>query len=144
MSDFSESKRTAISERAGFRCEYCHLPTRGQVATFPIDHVLPKSAGGTNDSDNLALSCPHCNAHKWIDTAGIDPDTGQPVPFFNPRKDTWDEHFVWSRFGDGILAGRTPCGRATIIGLRINDPDMVALRQLLRGANLFEYSESDS
>jgi hypothetical protein len=38
MSVVDDTTRTAILERAGFRCEYCRLPIRGQIATFPIDH----------------------------------------------------------------------------------------------------------
>ncbi len=62
MTVFSDAMRDAVVARAGGCCEYCHLPTRGQVATFPIDHVLPRSSGGETILDNLALACPHCNA----------------------------------------------------------------------------------
>jgi hypothetical protein len=31
--------RDAIEVRAEFRCEYCRLPVRGQIATFPIESV---------------------------------------------------------------------------------------------------------
>jgi 5-methylcytosine-specific restriction endonuclease McrA len=80
VSAFSPARRAAIVERAGNRCEYCQLPTRGQLATFPIDHILPKSQGGSQELDNLALTCPHCNDHKWTGTEGIDPKTGESVP----------------------------------------------------------------
>jgi hypothetical protein len=40
MSVVSDAVREVIVVRAGHRCEYCHLPTRGQVATFPIDGIL--------------------------------------------------------------------------------------------------------
>jgi 5-methylcytosine-specific restriction endonuclease McrA len=56
MTLFSDEVRDAVVARAGARCEYCHLPTRGQVATFPIDHVLPRSRGGETILDNLALA----------------------------------------------------------------------------------------
>lgn len=68
MSAFSEVRWAEVARRADYRCEYCHLPTRGQVATFPIDHIQPKSVGGSNELDNLALTCPHCNAHKGTAT----------------------------------------------------------------------------
>lgn len=137
MSAFSDVLRARVNARAGDRCEYCHLPTRGQVATFPIDHVIPRSQGGANDDTNLALGCPHCNAHKWTAAAGPDPDTGRVVLFFHPRIDTWADHFAWSVADPGILFGRTPIGRATVLGLRINDPDMVQLRKLLAELGLF-------
>jgi hypothetical protein len=135
VSAFSDSRRAEVTARAGHRCEYCHLPTRGQVATFPIDHVIPRTAGGTTALDNLALTCPHCNAHKWTAVAGVDPDTGADAPLFHPRRDGWEDHFEWA--ASGVLAGRTPVGRATIAGLRMNDPDMVELRTLLAELVLF-------
>ena len=134
MSAFSAARRAEVAARAGHRCEYCHLPTRGQVATFPIDHILPRSAGGTTDPANLALACPHCNAHKWEQAEAADPESGATVPLYHPRRDAWDEHF---RYAAGELVGRTPSGRATVAALAVNDPDMVELRQLLADLGLF-------
>lgn len=137
MSAFSEVRRAEVAARAGHRCEYCHLPTRGQVATFPIDHVIPRGRGGTTEVENLALTCPHCNAHKWTAVDGPDPNTGETVRFFHPRRDVWADHFAWPADHAGELVGRTPVGRATIAALRINDPDMIALRALLAELTLF-------
>jgi hypothetical protein len=45
----------------------------------------------------------------------------------------------------GMLEGKTPCGRATIAQLHINDADMAAMRQLLATLGLFtEVSGFDS
>lgn len=137
MSAFSEVRRAEAAARAGHRCEYCRLPTRGQVATFPIDHVIPKTVGGTNGVENLALTCPHCNAHKWTAVEGPDPETGEAVRFFHPRQDEWEDHFEWSADHPGELDGKTSIGRATITALRINDPDMIDLRVLLAELTLF-------
>lgn len=135
MSAFSPVRRAEVTARAGHRCEYCHLPTRGQVATFPIDHILPRHAGGTTALDNLALTCPHCNAHKWAVVEEADPASGEPVRLFHPRQDVWAEHFAWTITGE--IEGRTSVGRATISGLRMNDPDMIELRALLAELGLF-------
>jgi hypothetical protein len=35
-----------VRRRAGERCEYCQLPQFSQEATFHVDHVRPRSAGG--------------------------------------------------------------------------------------------------
>jgi hypothetical protein len=137
VSAFSDARRAEVAARAGHRCEYCHLPTRGQVATFPIDHVIPKTVGGTNDVENLALTCPHCNAHKWTAVEGPDPETGEAVRFFHPRQDVWGDHFGWPADRPGELIGKTAIGRATVTALRINDPDMVGLRVLLAELTLF-------
>jgi hypothetical protein len=137
VSAFSDVRRAEVAARAGHRCEYCHLPTRGQVATFPIDHVVPRTRDGTTDPSNLALTCPNCNAHKWTESDGPDPETGETVPFFHPRRDDWADHFAWSADRPGHLVGRTPAGRATAAGLRVNDADMVALQLLLAEVGLF-------
>ena len=137
VSAFSDVRRAEVAARAGHRCEYCHLPTRGQVATFPIDHITPRRNGGTTELGNLALTCPHCNAHKWTATEGVDPDTGRTATFFNPRQDGWAEHFAWSADVAGEVVGLTAVGRGTIAGLRINDVDMIALRILLAELGLF-------
>jgi hypothetical protein len=45
---------------------------------------------------------------------------GQSEPLFNPRTQTWSEHFRWSE--DGIrIHGLTPCGRATVAVLHLSD-----------------------
>jgi hypothetical protein len=137
MTAFSDELRAAVVARAGERCEYCHLPKRGQVATFPIDHVLPHSSGGETILANLALACHHCNAHKWAHTVGIDPVSGASLPLFNPRTEVWSDHFQWFVQEPGVLEGKTARGRATIAQLQINDPDMIAIRQLLASLGLF-------
>jgi hypothetical protein len=49
--------RSLVAERAQNRREYCWLSQVGQEATFHIDHVVPPTAGGPTDEDNLALAC---------------------------------------------------------------------------------------
>jgi hypothetical protein len=110
------------------------------VATFPIDHIIPRSRGGSSDPDNLALSCPHCNAHKWTAIDGPDPETGLVVRYFHPRQDDWTEHFEQSDRRTGELVGRSPIGRVTIEGLRMNDEGMIAIRLLLTELGLLTES----
>jgi hypothetical protein len=138
MSVVSPEMRVAVVKRADERCEYCHLPTRGQVATFPIDHVNPRSNEGTTTLENLALACPRCNGSKWKHTNWADPLSGNSTLLFNPRSDSWIDHFRWSTEWKGILEGLTDIGRATIACLQINHPEMIALRQLLAALGLFE------
>lgn len=47
-------------------CEYCGVLC---VDNFHIDHKLPLFRGGTNDIENLAFCCPHCNWSKGKKTA---------------------------------------------------------------------------
>ena len=118
--------RSLVAERAENRCEYCRLSQVGQEATFHIDHVVPRTAGGPTDEDNLALACVGCSLRKGARRRAIDPQTGADVVLFNPRRDSWSEHFRW----DGVrLDGRSPTGRATAAALAMNRPLMVAIRE---------------
>lgn len=126
MSDISPSLHAEVVFRAGSRCEYCRLSQLGQEATFHIDHVLPRAAGGPTKADNLALACVSCSLRKWANQMGTDPDSGQEVPLFNPRRQAWAEHFRWE--GERIV-GLTPTGRATVAALAMNRALMVAIRQ---------------
>jgi len=124
--------RRRVAERAGNLCEYCRLPSRGQVGPFPVDHVTPRTAGGVTEFENLALACPACNGHKWAHTTGIDSISGEVASLFNPRVQIWIEHFRWDFNDPDILEGTTPTGRATIDRLQMNDPALVMVRRLLR------------
>jgi 5-methylcytosine-specific restriction endonuclease McrA len=53
-----------VRERAAMRCEYCGIAQEHQEATFHIDHVVPRRAGGETILDNLALACVSCSLRK--------------------------------------------------------------------------------
>ena len=57
------------------------------------------------------------------------------ITIFNPRKQRWAEHFVWSD-DFTLLVGLTPTGRATVATLQMNQQKMVNLRRLLGLAGL--------
>jgi hypothetical protein len=99
-----------------------------------VEHLVPTARGGTSDEENLWLSCRRCNEFKGAQIEAIDPQTGISVPLFNPRRQSWREHFTWS--GDGtLIIGLTQCGRTTVAALRLNNADIVAARQLWAGVN---------
>lgn len=116
----SESIKQAVRERATYSCEYCHSPERISANRFTIDHVIPKSLGGSDKIDNLALACRRCNERRYNFIEGIDPKTQSMVPIFNPRKQNWQDHFVWTNNGV-LIQGVTSIGRATCIRLDLND-----------------------
>lgn len=58
-----------IFERDGWICQICYLPVDRSIArTDPdgatIDHVIPISVGGTDDSENVATAHWRCNREK--------------------------------------------------------------------------------
>lgn len=114
-----------IIRRAGNRCEYCHLSQIGQEAKFHIDHVIPQAVRGPTTIDNLALACVLCSLRKGAKQRGTDPQSGEQVSLFNPRTQSWTEHFRWE--GEKI-APLTPMGRATVAALAMNRPAIIAIR----------------
>lgn len=117
--------RRTVVERAGSRCEYCGMHQENSVLSFHVEHVLPLQHRGTDAPDNLALACPGCNLHKGPNLTGIDPDTGEAIRLFHPRKDVWSEHFCLENFK---VLGLTPVGRTTVWLLSMNTEEQVRLR----------------
>jgi hypothetical protein len=116
----SNQTRQFVRQRAKYLCEYCHSPEYLSPDRFTIDHLLPQSLGGSDELDNLALACSRCNGRRYNFTVGIDPETQQEIPLFNPRLQQWAEHFIWTADGLNIL-GITSTGRATSARLDLND-----------------------
>jgi HNH endonuclease/AAA domain len=54
----------AVLERDGYRCVYC-----GGPATT-ADHIVPRSAGGTDSMDNLRAACRPCNSSRGDGATG--------------------------------------------------------------------------
>lgn len=54
--------RLIASGRPAVECAYCGTDFTFAVPT--VDHVRPLARGGTNDLDNLAWACLHCNLRK--------------------------------------------------------------------------------
>ena len=118
--------RRHVRERAGHRCEYCHLPeAQSPLARLQIEHIVPRKHGGGDDPANLALACIACNLHKGANLTGIDPDTTQVIELFHPRTQPWDEHFAWNGC---LLAGLSAIGRTTIRVLDMNSKDRLRVR----------------
>lgn len=62
---FGWEVRSYLLEKFGHRCVYCG---RGEIP-FELDHILPRSRGGSNRVSNLVLSCHDCNTAKGNQTA---------------------------------------------------------------------------
>lgn len=120
------STRVLVRQRAGDRCEYCRLPQRcSPLSRFQIEHVIPRKHGGSDDLNNLALSCDRCNLHKGPNLSGIDPANGEIVALFNPREQTWEDHF---QFDGALVSGRTATGRTSVVVLNMNSTRRLRLR----------------
>ncbi len=126
----SHALRRRVADRAHWRCEYCQSPTAFSTQPFEVDHIIPRRKNGLTTLENLALAC-GCNSYKGERTHARDPQTGRTVPLFHPRRQRWSRHFAWS-VGFMDMQGRTATGRATVVALHVNRPELRNLRQLLR------------
>ena len=62
--NWGDGNAAVLGLRAGFNCEYCGkylLQSVDNYVDWEADHIDPRSAGGPNNFDNLALSCRQCN-----------------------------------------------------------------------------------
>ena len=122
--------RRAVVARARGRCEYCRTPERFAPEALSVEHIVPRSRGGTSTAENLALACQGCNNHKYTRVSERDPVTDRPVPLCHPRKHRWREHFAWNPDATTVI-GLTAIGRATIEVLRLNRSGLIGLREAL-------------
>lgn len=127
--------REFVRERAGHRCEFCRLPQAFSELRFHIEHVIPRQHQGNDTADNLALACPACNQHKGTNLTGVEPDTGQVVLLFHPRREDWSEHFAYE---GARIVGRTPKGRTTAWLLEVNDAAQLRIRTILHARGELE------
>lgn len=126
----SEKVKAFVSKRAGYICEYCLAPSAFSSTHYAVEHIIPTSKGGMNIVENLALACQGCNNIKFTKIDAADPESGTIVPLFNPRTQSWRDHFCWdARFVEMI--GLTPVGRATIDALDLNREEVCNLRAIL-------------
>ena len=132
--DISLALRRTVTERAGFRCEYCRMPEAELLAGCEVDHIISRKHGGLTDLANLALSCERCNRAKGTDVASV---LGTPQKFirlFNPRIDFWADHF---QIDGGRIVPRTEIGEVTVTLLRLNASDRVVQRLVLQQAGAY-------
>src|SRR4051794_19645113 len=122
------SLQRKVWERAGNRCEYCHLLSEFCNLPHVIDHILSRQHAGRTTYENLALCCGFCNRHKGPNVAGIDPKTGRLTRLFNPRLDRWERHFFWR--GSRVQA-ISAIGRVTVYVLAINHDKQITRRRVL-------------
>lgn len=52
-------KRLQVFQRDGFRCKLC-----GSSGNLTIDHIVPRSNGGSDDKENLRTLCRTCNINR--------------------------------------------------------------------------------
>ena len=79
-------QRLRVLARDGHMCQLCGTTEE----PFHIDHIIPRSKGGTSDLDNLQVLCKRCNLAKGSRSVFLSESTTPPVFSRNisPKGDT--------------------------------------------------------
>jgi 5-methylcytosine-specific restriction endonuclease McrA len=109
-------------------CAYCQTAQANSGQPMTIDHIVPTSQGGETDFENLCFACRRCNEFKGAVIRSQDPLTTELVWLYNPRLQSWDEHFAWDASGTHLI-GLTPVGRVTILILQMNNEIILNARR---------------
>lgn len=75
--------RTNVLARDNFSCQYCGDDVTSREAT--LDHVIPRSQGGTTSWENIVCCCKSCNRQKGGQTPK---QSGMPLKGI-PRQPEW-------------------------------------------------------
>ena len=64
----------------GNTCCWCGIETTNELGPRQgtVEHIIPRSKGGTSNISNLRIACAACNSHRG------DKDIGQPLPLNLP------------------------------------------------------------
>lgn len=128
MSAIPHTLQTQVAAQSQNRCSYCQSQQRVRGVALTVDHIIPQSIGGETTIENLCLACWDCNLAKGDRVTAVDPQTGNVARLFHPLQQKWTDHFRWDEDAARII-GTTPTGRATIVALRLNRPQLVESRQ---------------
>jgi len=134
MTYIPEALRRQVIERARECCEYCLLPQAVSLYTHEVDHIIAEKHRGETVLENLCLACLECNRAKGSDFGSFDPETGEITLLYNPRQQSWEEHF---RLDGARIVPLSPEGRVTAFVLKLNDEIRVRARQGLLEAGKY-------
>ena len=128
MTYIPEILRQEVADRANGQCEYCLLHERDSIYSHEVDHIIAEKHRGETILSNLCYACLDCNRNKGSDFGSFDPETGEIVLLYNPRRDNWPDHFV---IDGALIVAKTPKGRVTDFVLKLNAPKRLNNRELL-------------
>jgi HNH endonuclease len=120
-----EARRAAVRAAYMGCCGYCRCMSSEADAEMEIDHFQPRSAGGSDDLDNLVYCCTACNRLKGDFWPQTDPLT-TIRRLLHPKRDILTEHLREAPRGHMVALTKT--GTFHLDRLRLNRPPLIALR----------------
>lgn len=97
--------RFFILMRDGFKCQYCKKQLANEE--LEIDHLFPRSMGGSDNQENLASACKPCNRQKSgkLFMPYIDIEEQRDELF-----GTYSTWYIHRRFGEWAIKFASPSG----------------------------------
>lgn len=135
-----ELRRRVVARAEGL-CEYCLIHEEDTFFGCEVDHIISEKHGGATDSENLAYACLTCNRYKGSDIGSLIPGTQDLIRFYNPRLNSWRDHFRLSEDGIMILP-LTSIGEATARILNFNASERLLERQSLQSVGRYPTPEA--
>ena len=89
------SNRRLATVTVGYHLSFLLYSPNLVAVTFSpsVEHIVAIKHGGSDDPSNLCLACERCNLFKGSDLTGFDSVTGMVERLFNPREQSWADHF---------------------------------------------------
>lgn len=81
--------RCKLAEAQNWKCCWCGthcVPEPGKYNSATIEHVTPRSLGGSDEWDNLAMACAHCNHRRG--TIAVEDFLAGRIPKPQPKTST--------------------------------------------------------
>lgn len=116
--------RRAVRLAYDYACGYCGVRETDAGSELELDHFKPRSAGGTDELENLVYCCTTCNRLKgdyWVS------DTLSDRRLLHPKRDHVSWHLRLE--SSGLFTALTETGNFHLARLRLNRPPLVALRR---------------
>lgn len=67
-----KARAKLVRDRDNYTCQHCGvMSTRVDDVFFHVDHIIPKSDGGSHSRTNLQALCPACHAEKHPDNSQL-------------------------------------------------------------------------
>jgi hypothetical protein len=120
--------RDLVAIRANFVCEYCLVSEEDTYFSCQVEHIISLKHGGSSEPGNLAYACTYCNRFKGSDIGSITSKDKELIRFYNPRIDSWHEHF---KLKGNYVEPLTDIGDVTSRILQFNNDDRLLERKSL-------------
>jgi hypothetical protein len=139
--------RFEVFKRDSFTCQYCGRGAPDVV--LHVDHIQPKSKGGTDDLLNLVTSCIDCNQGKKArllsDDAAISVRKKQ-LGLLQQRREQLEMLMQWHKslltIDDQAITGLCDYWSSLVVGYTINDTGTQFLRKWYKRFGFTEVIEA--